>query len=87
MCYDMVIMKVERNNWQNLRPEELVQFLSSVTHLLEDDLGNGHSPPETTHIFKTREGGMGIIQVMSWKDEPEGAYIRYKMVKQLDGQK
>jgi len=31
-------------------------------------------------LFKTREGGLGIIQIAGFTDNPKGVKIRYKMV-------
>jgi len=36
-----------------------------------------------TWTFQTREGGLGILQILSFTDAPEGVKIRYKMLQQL----
>ncbi len=46
--------------------------------------GKGELP--ATYIFKTREGGIGILQITGFTDEPRGVNIRYKMVKKTDVQ-
>ena len=33
-----------------------------------------------TYLFKTREGGMGLLQITSFTDNPRGVKIRYKLV-------
>jgi hypothetical protein len=76
-------LKVESVNWQDLRAEQIVQDVSKATHFVEDDLGFGHlrlTPPGATRIFKTREGGVGVIQIVGLTDNPKGVKIRYKMV-------
>jgi len=76
-------LKVESVNWQDLRAEQIVQDLSKATHFVENDLGLGHlrlTPPGATRIFKTREGGVGVIQIVGLTDNPKGVKIRYKMV-------
>ncbi len=81
--YDVASKKVELDNWQDLHAEQIVQDLSKATHLVEDDLGFGHlrlKPPGATRIFKTREGGVGVIQIVGLTDNPKGVKIRYKMV-------
>ncbi|HUS71873.1 MAG TPA: hypothetical protein VMY06_02320 [Sedimentisphaerales bacterium] len=81
--YDVAAKKVEPYNWQDLRAEQVVQYLSKATHFVEEDLGHGHlrqEPPDTTHIFRTREGGVGIIQIAGFTNNPKGVKIRYKMV-------
>lgn len=81
--YDIAARKVEPGDWQDLRAEQAVQYLSKATHFIEDDLGHGDirkEPPDTTHIFKTREGGVGIIQIVGFTNNPRGVKIQYKMV-------
>ncbi|MHC4640007.1 MAG: M56 family metallopeptidase [Planctomycetota bacterium] len=82
-CYDVAAKKVESDSWQDLRAEQVVQYLSKATHFVEDDLGFGHlrqNPPDATRIFKTREGGVGIIQIVGFTKNPMGVKIQYKMV-------
>jgi len=81
--YGVAAKKVEPDNWQDLRAEQVVQYLSKAIHFVEDDLGHGHlrqEPPDTTHIFRTREGGVGIIQIVGFNNNPMGVKIQYKMV-------
>ena len=40
--------------------------------------GRGELP--ATYAFKTREGGMGILQIVGFTGKPKGVKIRYKMV-------
>jgi len=54
--------------------------------------GKGELP--ATYIFKTREGGIGILQITGFNDEPRGVKIRYQMLKnyqkpvvQVEGEK
>ena len=41
---------------------------------------NGEFP--TSFVFWTREGGMGILQIVGFTENPKGIKIRYKMVQQ-----
>ena len=38
-----------------------------------------------TWILQTREGGLGILQILGFTDQPKGVKIRYKMVEQSAG--
>jgi hypothetical protein len=86
-CYDMAAMKVQPDYWQTLRAEQVVRHLSKATHFVEDDIGMSVYPPNATHIFKTREGGMGMAQIIDYTDDPKCVKIRYKMVKKAPGRK
>ena len=33
-----------------------------------------------THLFKTSEGGMGLLQITGFTDNPPGVKLRYKLV-------
>jgi predicted Ser/Thr protein kinase len=39
-----------------------------------------------TWFFKTREGAMGLMQLVSFTDDPPAAKIRYKLLQQTNGQ-
>ncbi len=38
-----------------------------------------------TWLFRTREGGMGILQIVGFTEDPKGVKIRYKMVREAAG--
>jgi hypothetical protein len=40
--------------------------------------GKGELP--ATYLFKTREGGMGVLQIVGFTNNPSGVKIRYKLV-------
>ena len=39
---------------------------------------SGLDPLPKTYLFKTREGGMGVLQVLAVVSEPDGVKFRYK---------
>jgi len=39
-----------------------------------------------TWFFKTREGALGVLQLVSFSDDPPSAKIRYKLVQQTNGE-
>jgi len=38
----------------------------------------------SAYAFKTREGGMGILQIVGFTEDPKGVRIRYKMVQRAE---
>jgi hypothetical protein len=42
--------------------------------------GRGELP--VTFAFKTRQGGMGLLQITGFTENPRGVKIRYKLVQQ-----
>jgi serine/threonine protein kinase len=78
--FDMVVLPVPDQCWEELKPAEAAvrlegQPASSFVILFH---ANG-SFPETC-VFRTRDGGIGILQLTGYVSEPPGVKIRYKFV-------
>jgi hypothetical protein len=78
---DMVIWPMPDTTWETLGPKELS----------EQGLGGSAKPPfpvsmsaagklPATFVFRTRQGGVGILQIVGFTEQPRGVKIRYKMV-------
>ena len=82
--FDMAVMPAPAQCWEELTPAEAasrldVQALGSFTIMLY-----GNKPPfQETCAFKTRDGGIGILQLVGYVSEPPGLKIRYKFVDQV----
>jgi hypothetical protein len=68
-AWDTVTAPDVVNNWDLLRnePRQMKAFGAAL----------GKSD---TYIFKTREGGMGLLQLTGFTDNPRGVKLRYKLV-------
>ncbi|MCD6175568.1 MAG: HEAT repeat domain-containing protein [Planctomycetes bacterium] len=77
--FDMVVVPVEQDMWST-SPERAMQFLSVGKPGTPANIsGKGKLP--VTYLFKTREGAMGILQIVGFKKDPDGGVnIRYKMI-------
>ena len=47
---------------------------------LKDDMSTSGQFP-ATFLFETREGGMGILQIVGFTEKPKGVRIRYKLLR------
>ena len=87
---EMIIASTPAALWDTLAPSELPVTLArardarngppgapAVQPILDED-GRGN-----TYAFQTREGGIGILQIIGFTDNPKGVKIRYKMVSAL----
>ncbi len=75
-------MKVEAmpdGAWDTATPAQLARTLAATKPKTYQPMPPGKDSPGT-YAFQTREGGMGIIQVINLTGE--GAQIRYKLVQQ-----
>jgi len=68
---------VTPEQWDTL-PSEVVKVLSQVGLTTSSEMNAKEFP--ATFFFKTREGGVGILQITGFTDKPKGVKIRYKMV-------
>jgi tetratricopeptide (TPR) repeat protein len=78
--FDMAVLPAPAQCWEELTPADAAarfegQPAISFVILL---YANG-SYPETC-VFKTRDGGIGILQLTGYVSEPPGVKIRYKFV-------
>jgi tRNA A-37 threonylcarbamoyl transferase component Bud32 len=83
---DMKAVKVLSSMWSNVSAvaiAEIVERSSSkdTTLLSADEL------LPSTWAFQTREGGMGILQITGFTENPRGVKIRYKLMQNLEAQK
>ncbi len=82
-CVDLVAIPVLNDRWEtisakSLSKDEVLQQAKPGTLAFMG--GKGELP--ITYQFKTREGGIGILQIIGFSDSPKGVKIRYKMVQQ-----
>lgn len=79
--FDGLGMKVEVLNkeaWQNMTAEQLSHTLESSGSKVHQSLNPGENA-SATYAFQTREGGMGLLQITGFTDNPSGVKIRYKL--------
>ncbi len=81
MCEDMVFASMNNSYWDNVKPDSLaandlwkIGKPGRPAHMT----GKGQLP--ATYIFKTREGGIGVLQILGFVENPNGIKIRYKML-------
>ena len=81
--FDVIVFPVRNEAWErmsaaNLSTDNESAFKSAKPGNPVFLTGKGELP--VTYIFKTREGGMGILQIVGFTEDPKGVKIRYKMV-------
>jgi hypothetical protein len=79
--FDMAALSAPAQCWEELTPAEAarrldLEPLDSFKIMLQ---GNRAAVPETC-AFKTRDGGIGIVQLTGYVPDPPGLKIRYKFV-------
>ena len=57
--YGIAAKKVEPDDWQDLRAEQVVQYLSKAIHFVEDDLGHGDIRQETAGYYSYLQNSRG----------------------------
>jgi hypothetical protein len=71
--------EVEDASW-NAAADWVAVQAKQIAHTFEHSSMSGVGDLPRTYLFKTREGGMGILQITGLTDYPRGAKIRYKLV-------
>jgi len=85
MGLEMIAIPTNDEEWasstgQRLSRDELWSTLKAGTPVLMP--AREHGELTATYFFRTREGGMGILQIVGFTEKPPGVKIRYKMVQQ-----
>jgi hypothetical protein len=81
LCFDMVVMPTLSNDWETVTAQDLVTNWNLAQN--EPNKITGISPmtdQTDTWLFRTREGGRGILQILGQSHDPLGVKVRYKLV-------
>jgi hypothetical protein len=78
---DLVAVPVNERLWDLDETDVIIALIneSRPTEKFTPLLVRAKEPP-ATFVFKTREGGMGILQITGFTENPRGVKIRYKLV-------
>jgi hypothetical protein len=74
---------VDNGVWDRFTPEQLAAPLDSVEKEKWQEEGLDNRFPKT-YAIQTRKGAMGLLQILGFTENPTGAKIRYKLLKQPD---
>ena len=89
-CYDMIAVGLKKKEWETITPIEVTQKIETGQRvpnrgLPVKSIAGALSP--SVYAIGTSEGGMGIIQILGFADNPKRIKIRYKMVQKAPGWK
>ncbi len=78
---DMLTVTTDKADWDKITPTDIESRLAQakLEHRGRSDMMAGGELP-ATFLFQTREGGMGILQIVAFTEKPKAVKIRYKLV-------
>ncbi|NQT11896.1 MAG: PEGA domain-containing protein [Planctomycetes bacterium] len=83
MGVDMIAIPISSNRWDRISPNDVAEAVDLGTPGRPIPIsGKGELP--ATFIFQTREGGMGVLQILDFVEKPRGVKIRYKLVERRE---
>ena len=86
--WDIIVLPCSNDYWETAKANSL--FNQQAWQLLKEGgsqvymTAKGELPQ--TYMFKTREGSIGILQILGFTDNPKGVRIRYKIIQKTDMQ-
>ena len=87
---DLISHMVREDRWNNLTAAEVGDFVERYKPPYGvpegSGLGGSIGTDIPTFLFKTREGGVGLLQITGLADDPRGVKIRYKLVQMANAQ-
>ena len=81
---DMAIVQVSESEWRSMTAEDAKgnHLLALAKPAFPAPMTVRDGEQAATYLFKTREGGIGILQIVDFTTDPLSVKIRYKMVQQ-----
>ena len=83
VCFDMITAGSRSKDWNGCTPQDVLNNWSLMTKepVAQQPLGKDPSGNEPdTYLFRTREDGWGVLQIIGSIEDPPGVKIRYKLV-------
>jgi serine/threonine protein kinase len=80
MTRDLTTLK--RENWESASPDSVAGSLHDTGQDVAAKFGEAsrlNNPTNFTYGFKTRDGSVGVLQVIGYNNNPSGVKIRYKL--------
>lgn len=81
MGRDTIVWPVDGLAWEEFLPDVRSGKQLNLPEARSDFRINAEDVLPRTFLFKTREGGIGILQVLGHKEKPAATLIRYKMIR------
>jgi hypothetical protein len=76
----LITGQIADETWEKWTPEQVMNGLSSRRLIPGIAKLNTDGAFPTTWIFRTDDGGMGILQIVGFTENPRGVKLRYKLV-------
>jgi predicted Ser/Thr protein kinase len=73
-------LQTEVSNWDSAPAEWVAEQANNIKPVWDSCHMSGMGDLPKVYLFKTREGGMGILQITGFTDNPPGVKLRYKLV-------
>lgn len=81
--FELKFGRYRNSSWKELSAEQLLQELATYGSELE--VRTNDFVPNGTYVFKTREGGLGMVQINLYTAYPRILKVRYKLVQNPAG--
>ena len=79
--FDATILSAPTNGWDTVTAVDVVDNWNLLqTEPQQMKMFGAKSGQSDTYFFRTREAGMGILQITGFSENPSGVKIRYKLV-------
>ncbi|MHC4332320.1 MAG: hypothetical protein ACYSUV_01045 [Planctomycetota bacterium] len=87
----MKVVRLDESDWDTMPPAKLAKLLKDrhrrIKRVKQRGYGIVRLSGDSIFGFKTRDGGIGMVRIVDFKEDPWGVKIRYKMVEQSRAEK
>jgi hypothetical protein len=78
--FDLVFVPFQNDQFESLTPAAVVDGIRGATTLSEPMETLTVTNPPSTFGFKTREGGLGMLQITGFTEDLRAVSVRYKLI-------
>jgi hypothetical protein len=78
---EFIALPVQTSLWDSASAQEIERLIAEARPERKTAVMRSDGELPATFVFRTREGGMGILQITGLTENPRGVKIRYKLVR------
>jgi hypothetical protein len=79
-CCGMAVQQLQSDDWSSLTAAKLGEMAASLAPMVRGEFMMPlHDPLPQTILIRTRQGGIGLLQVVGFMKDPWGVKFRYKL--------
>jgi serine/threonine protein kinase len=77
--FDMQLQAIVGDYWYDIKPEDVARMIDTISHASAPET-HMNAGEKLSYIFRTRDGQMGLLQVLGSEENTKQLRLRYRLV-------